>query len=144
MVWRNWSLLLLPYLSGLTTQVIKFANYYVTERKINFRRLIEMGGMPSTHSTVAINLTTLMGIYKGIDSPFFIISLFVSAFIMIEATGVRMITGRHAMIINEIIDRMPDKENIPTQELSVPVGHTPLEVIMGSILGFVFAFAFGG
>lgn len=141
---KIWNLLLLPYLSGMATQIIKFLNYFIASREISFRKLRELGGMPSTHSTSSITLTTLMGIYYGMNSPLFVISLFISAIVMVEAVGVRRIAGSNALVLNQILDKLPDREAINSEMLDVPVGHTPLEVIMGSMFGFTFAFAFAG
>ncbi|MEA1912890.1 MAG: divergent PAP2 family protein [candidate division WOR-3 bacterium] len=131
----------LPYLSGLTCQVIKFLNYWIIKREFNFHRLFELGGLPSAHAAASISLTTLIGIYEGLDSPLFIVAIFISMFIMGEATVVRRVTGRHAEVINKFLDVIPD-EKIASKKLQIPIGHTPFEVIIGSIFGFLFALAF--
>ena len=139
----KFDLLLLPYLSGMATQLIKFINSLIKEREMNFKKLIEMGGIPSTHSAASVTLTTLIGIREGLFSVFFALSLFLTIFIMIEATGIRRIAGRHAVAINRIVKSQPDSDTY-YGNLLVPVGHTPFEVLVGSVFGFLFAFAFGG
>lgn len=144
MEWQRWNLLILPYLSGITSQMIKFINYYIQERKLNFNRIIEMGGMPSTHSAATITLATLVGIKEGFDSVLFAIIIFISLFIMGEAAGVRRAAGKQAELINKLTDEFSKDKKYSGIKLKVLIGHTPVEVIMGSILGLVFALAFAG
>ncbi|MCK4420181.1 divergent PAP2 family protein [candidate division WOR-3 bacterium] len=144
MGWKEWNLILIPYFSGMSCQVIKFIIFCIKERKINFHRLVEMGGMPSAHSASTVTLTTLMALYKGMDSPFFVITLFVSIFIMGEAAGVRRATGIQALVLNQLVEEFSKHRRISVNKIKVLIGHTPVEVILGSIYGFFFAFAFPG
>lgn len=138
-------LFLLPYLSGFACQLIKIFNHWIMRKKLNFtlNNLLELGGLPSAHSSATITLTTLLAIYYGIDSPLFIISLFLSIFIMGEAYVVRGVIGRHSELIKKLSEKIPQEE----LKLLMPqrkIGHSPLEVMMGLIFGMVFALAFAG
>jgi acid phosphatase family membrane protein YuiD len=111
--------------------------------KFTLNNLLELGGMPSAHSAATINLTTLLAIYYGINSPLFIISLFLSTFIIGEAYVVRGVISRHTELINKMM-KTNQKEKLAKGNLLGRIGHTPVEVIVGVIFGFVFAMAFTG
>jgi acid phosphatase family membrane protein YuiD len=140
-----WRLFFLPYLSGLLCQAIKIFNQRMMKKKIKFslNNLLEMGGMPSAHSAATTTLTTLIAIYYGINTPFFILSLFLSVFIIGEAYVVRGVISRHAEMINKL-QEVNELEEISNENLLGRIGHTPVEVIMGVILGLAFALAFIG
>jgi acid phosphatase family membrane protein YuiD len=140
-----WRLFLLPYLCGLACQLIKILNHRIMKKKFNFtlNNLLELGGMPSAHSAATINLTTLIAIYYGINSPIFIISLFLSTFIIGEAYVVRGVISRHTELLNKML-KINRKEELAEVNLTGRIGHTPVEVIAGVIFGFVFALAFIG
>ncbi len=140
-----WHLFLLPYLSGFACQLIKIFNHWIMRKKFNFtlNNLLELGGLPSAHSSATITLTTLLAIYYGIDSPLFIISLFLSIFIMGEAYVVRGVIGRHSELIKKLSDKIP-KEELKILLPQRKIGHSPMEVMMGLIFGMVFALAFAG
>lgn len=140
-----WHLFLLPYLSGLTCQLIKIFNQWIMKKRFNFtlNNLLELGGLPSAHSAATITLTTLIAVYYGLDSPLFIISLFLSIFIMGEAFVVRGVISRHSALIKKLVETNPKKESLPTS-FSGKIGHTPVEVIIGVIFGVAFALAFVG
>ena len=99
--------------------------------------------MPSAHSAATITLTTLIAVYYGIGSPLFIISLFLSIFIMGEAFVVRGVISRHSELIKKLAE-MNAEEVIDVTSFPGKIGHTPLEVIMGVIFGVFFALAFAG
>ncbi len=136
-------LFLLPYLSGLACQLIKIFNHWIMRKRFKFtlNNLLELGGLPSAHSAATITLTTLIAIYYGVDSPLFIISLFLSIFIMGEAFVVRGVISRHSELIKKLAEINPQKGLNPAK-LTGKIGHTPLEVIIGVIFGVFFALAF--
>ncbi len=140
-----WHLFLLPYLSGLACQLIKIFNQWIMKKRFNLtiNNLLELGGLPSAHSAATITLTTLIAVYYGIDSPLFIISLFLSIFIMGEAFVVRGVISRHSEFIKKLAETNPQK-GLATSKLPGKIGHTPLEVIIGMIFGVFFALAFVG
>jgi acid phosphatase family membrane protein YuiD len=140
-----WRLFLLPYLCGLICQLIKIFNHWIMRKKFKFtlNNLLELGGMPSAHSAATINLTTLLAIYYGINSPLFIISLFLSTFIIGEAYVVRGVISRHTELINKMT-KINRREDLAEANLLGRIGHTPVEVIVGVFFGFIFALAFIG
>lgn len=140
-----WRLFILPYLSGFSCQLLKIFNHWIMGKriKITLNNFLELGGMPSAHSAAAITLTTLIAIYYGLNSPLFIISLFLSMFIMGEAYVVRGVISRHAELIKKLAE-VNLKEKLAPENLPGRTGHTPVEVIIGAIFGIVFALAFVG
>ena len=138
-------LFLLPYLSGLVCQLIKIFNHWILKKSFNFnvRTLLELGGLPSAHSAATITLTTLILLYYGIDSPLFIISLFLSIFIMGEAFVVRGVISQHSELIKKLAEVNPEGK-IDITSFPGKIGHTPVEVIFGVIFGVFFALAFAG
>lgn len=106
----------------------------VTQRKFDATRLVGTGGMPSSHSSLVMALTVSIGKYYGFDSALFAISLIFSCVVMYDAAGIRRAAGKQAEILNYLIEhhKLPNFDKV--KEL---LGHTPLEVLVGAILGSV-------
>jgi acid phosphatase family membrane protein YuiD len=140
-----WRLFLVPYFSGLVCQIIKIFNHWLMKKRFNFtlKNLLELGGLPSAHSAATITLTTLVAVYYGINSPLFIISLFLSIFIMGEAFVVRGVISRHSELIKKLAEINPEA-GIDVTSFPGKIGHAPLEVIIGVVFGVFFALAFVG
>ena len=93
--------------------------------------------MPSSHSAVVVSLTTMIGRSQGVTSPIFAISLIFAMVVMYDAAGVRRAAGKQARLLNKIVET-PGLTNLQVQERLVEVlGHTPLQVIVGAIIGIV-------
>jgi len=140
-----WHLFFLPYLSGLSCQLIKIFNHRLMKKrfKFTFNNFLELGGLPSAHSAATATLTTLMAIYYGINSPLFILSLFLSFFIVGEAFVVRGVISRHSELIRKLAGATAKKELL-SDNFPGKIGHTPFEVAIGIIFGVFFALAFIG
>jgi len=135
-------IILLWALSGLLAQFIKTFLGYFKKKKINLRHLVEPGGMPSSHSSSAFALTTSIGLAYGFDSPLFAITLFFSFIVIYEAAGLRRSAGRQAEILNKLLDKIYKKEVSKDMKLRELLGHTPIEVFLGCLMGILFALAF--
>lgn len=95
--------------------------------------------MPSSHSAFVCSLATTIGITEGVSSPLFAMAVALSAIVMYDAAGVRRAAGRQAKILNQIIES--EGENINVHEKLIELlGHTPLEVYVGALVGIVMAF----
>lgn len=140
----GYKIIVLWVLSGVLAQLIKFVIAYLREKRVDLRRLIEPGGMPSSHSAGASALTTAIGLVYGFDSPSFVIATFFSAVIIYEATGLRRSVGEQAEILNRLLDELFEGKKFTDTKLQVVLGHTPLEVILGVVMGISFALAFIG
>ena len=99
------------------------------------------GGMPSCHSATVTSLATITGISFGLASFEFGVVTILAIVVCHDAMGVRLETGKQAIILNEIIKAFDDlsAEKLPEVKLKEFVGHTPIQVLAGIILGFVMA-----
>ncbi len=136
--------LLVPAISWLIAQVIKTIVNAVVNRKIEISRLFGDGGMPSGHSATVMALTTMCGFESGFDGVPFAISAILAVIVMHDALGVRREAGKQAASIISIAAVINDyfsehDANIKTDKLKVLVGHTPLQVLCGGLLGIAVA-----
>jgi acid phosphatase family membrane protein YuiD len=106
----------------------------VIQKKIVWERLIGDGGMPSGHSATVSSLATIIGLMHGFDTPEFAIAGILAIVVCHDAMGVRQETGKQAIMLNEII-RILEAEELPEVKLKELVGHTPLQVLAGILLG---------
>ncbi len=116
-------------------QVIKFVWHILKKRKVDFRVLFRTGGMPSSHTASVMALSTLVGRHEGFDSSLFAVTMFFSLIVMYDAAGVRRAAGKQAAVINKIIDELKIEHKVGTKRLAELLGHTPVEVLVGAILG---------
>lgn len=124
----------------LTAQVLKIFFYYIKHKKFNFRVLVQTGGMPSSHTAFVIALTTSIGITEGWKSVSYAIALIFSSIVMYDAAGVRRAAGRQAMVLNKLMDELTREKKIKEERLKELLGHTPMEVFFGFLLGILIAF----
>ncbi len=126
-------------LSGLAAQFIKPFIDLLQKKRFNILRILDTGGMPSSHTAVVTTLTVGVAVYQGISSPLFGISLIISLYFIFEATGLRQEVGNQARVLNEILAKVKDEHHFNTDELRELVGHTWAEVIGGFALGLFVA-----
>jgi len=128
-------------LSWGLAQIIKTIIHLILTKKFVAERLIGSGGMPSCHSATVCALTTSVIINEGVHSPFFAIAAILSIIVMYDAMGVRRETGIQARVLNElteVIEKMgSDLSN--DEKLKEFVGHTPIQVFVGAVLGIIIA-----
>ena len=121
-------------------QALKIPIHYILEKEWDIHRFHGSGGMPSSHTSMSIAATVLAGALHGFDSPLFGLGVVFTSVIMYDATGVRRETGRQATIINRILDMVLVKgKPISDVELKELVGHKPIEVAGGALLGLAIA-----
>lgn len=126
-----------PILTWFFIQLFKVIYDLVTTKKFNFKRILGAGGMPSSHSAIAMCITTMIGKSEGVDSSIFALSLVFAAVVMYDAAGVRRAAGKQAKLLNKLIET-PGLTNMQVQERLVEVlGHTPIQVIVGAIIGII-------
>jgi len=104
---------------------------------------LELGGMPSSHSSTVCALATSVGIIKGCSSVDFAISCIFAMIVMTDASGVRRAVGDQAIKINEILEELiyNNDLNKTIEKINEILGHTPVQVLMGMLLGIAVAFA---
>lgn len=108
---------------------------YARTRRWNLRRFVETGGMPSSHAASVSSLSTMVGLNEGFRSTLFGVTLFFSLIVMYDAAGLRRAAGRHAMVLNRLIDEHFKNPEQGAQKLMELLGHTPFEVLVGALLG---------
>ncbi|MCL6433511.1 MAG: divergent PAP2 family protein [Leptolyngbyaceae cyanobacterium HOT.MB2.61] len=134
----NNQVLLVALVACVTAQVLKLVLDFSKNGKVNVRVLVETGGMPSAHSALVAALATGVGQTVGWASPDFAIALVFAIIVMYDAAGVRQAAGKQARILNQIIDEFFNEDHHFNEDrLKELLGHTPFQVIVGSILGVV-------
>jgi len=117
-------------------QVAKLLVEIVRHRKLNFRTLFGTGGMPSSHSALVAALATGVGQTVGWASPEFAMALVFALIVMYDAAGIRQAAGKQARVLNQILDELfREHKDLNEARLKELLGHTPLQVIVGTILG---------
>ncbi len=122
--------------SWAIAQILKVLIYLVRKRRVDFHYLISSGGMPSSHSSVVCTCATSVGIIAGWSSIAFAIAAVMAIVVMYDAANVRKAAGEQAKILNYIMEHW--KEMRPaflSKELKELLGHTPLQVFAGAVLG---------
>ena len=131
--------LLVSLSSWLIAQVLKTILYALATKKFDIKRLFGDGGMPSGHSATVTSLAVFSGLSFGFDSFQFAATGILAIIVCHDAMGVRLETGKQAAAINEIIEAFellaPDK--ISESNLKEFVGHTPIQVMAGILLGIL-------
>ena len=129
--------LYVPLLVWFCIQTFKVVYELVKTKKFNFKRIVGAGGMPSSHSAVVTTLAAMIGKSEGFDTPIFALSLIFALVVMYDAAGVRRAAGKQASLLNKIVET-PGLSSVQVQERLVEVlGHTPLQVLVGAIIGIV-------
>ena len=120
---------------GFLIQSYKGLREYQRLGRWNLRRFVETGGMPSSHAASVAALSTAVGIESGFRSLLFGVTLYFSLVVMYDAAGLRRAAGRQAMVLNRLLDEHFKNPERGTQKLMELLGHTPLEVLVGALLG---------
>ena len=135
MIWQ-YKFLIIPTFAWFTVQIFKFLSDSIKCKRINFKRFVETGGMPSSHSAVVTSLMTAIGLSEGFNSPMFAVSFVFSFIVMYDAAGVRRAAGKQAQILNQLINSKQVKVDT-NEKLKELLGHTPVQVFVGAIYGIV-------
>jgi len=128
-------------LAWLVAQVSKTILYSIINRRFAVSRLVGSGGMPSSHAATVCALTTASAFEYGFQSFQFAVTLILATIVIYDARGVRLETGKQASVIKSILETLETENKlvIPKMELQELVGHTPFQVLIGSILGIAIA-----
>jgi acid phosphatase family membrane protein YuiD len=132
--------LLPPLVAWLIAQVAKVMLSSFRLRRLNLRVLADPGGMPSSHSAIVMGLTTAVGKHLGWSTAPFAIALIFSFVVMYDAAGVRRAAGRQAAVLNRLVQDLVHMRGVQETELRELLGHTPVEVLVGAVLGIAVAF----
>lgn len=126
-------------LATFVAQGFKVFLVLITERRWAPERLLETGGMPSSHSAAVTALATAIGLNYGWGSPYFAIATVFGAIVMYDATGIRRAAGMQAQLINELVEELAHllDEGFKPQLLKTLLGHTYPQVLVGALLGIL-------
>jgi len=124
----------------IIAQTLKVIIGVIRQRKFDFRWLIGTGGMPSSHAAGASCLASILGLEYGFNSAYFALAASFAIVVMFDAQGVRRSTGRQARILNKITDDIYWQGRTSEGRLRELIGHTPIEVFAGALLGIAIAF----
>ncbi len=128
-------ILIAAFLAWVIAQVSKTIYELIRYRTLRFRPMVSSGGMPSSHAAVVTSLATATGRVTGIESADFAITLVLAAIVMYDAAGVRRAVSIQARILNQMIDEAFQGKPFAEKRLRELIGHTPIQVIVGGILG---------
>ena len=128
-----------PLMSWGIAQVLKVIINYRVTRELNWERLFGDGGMPSGHSATVSSMATMAFLSFGAGSYQFAIALMVAIIVTHDATGVRLETGKQAVVIKELMKSIEilTNKDLPEVKLKEFVGHTPFQVLAGIAIGVV-------
>ncbi len=125
-----------------SAQFYKVVSSLITDKKFNVKRMVETGGMPSSHSATVAALATAVGITYGVSSTLFAVVTIFAIIVMHDAAGIRRAAGKQAGVLNKLSETLNAlfENKIQRENLRELLGHTPVEVLVGAILGVVVAF----
>ena len=118
-------------------QILKTLIYTLMTKRFEPERLVGSAGMPSSHSSTVCAMAAASGQIYGLGSFEFAVTVIIAIIVMHDAMGVRLETGKQAKLINEIVEtfKTMNGKTLAEEKLKEFVGHTPLQVLMGAILG---------
>ena len=123
--------------SWFVAQLAKTIIHAIINKKLVLERMVGDGGMPSGHSATVTSLAVISALSFGFDSFQFAVTALLATIVCHDAMGVRLETGKQAQIINEMMEAFEvwTKKELPEVKLKEFVGHTPIQVIAGILLG---------
>lgn len=131
----NNRILMASLLAWLVAQVSKTIYEFARYRQLKLNRLVSSGGMPSSHSAFVTALATAAGRVAGLASPSFAIAVVLAAVVMYDAAGVRRAVSIQARILNQMIDEAHQGKPFAEKRLRELIGHTPVQVFVGALVG---------
>ena len=110
----------------------------ITERRLSWSHILSSGGMPSSHSSTVCACASALACLYGTSSPHFAVSTVLAAVVMYDASNVRRAAGEQARLLNYIMENWSDMQpEVFGKKLKEMLGHTPLQVLMGALLGII-------
>lgn len=135
--------LLISAVGWATAQILKVLISLVWDRELDLKRILSSGGMPSSHAATVCACTTSVGIREGFASPLFGVAAVFSFIVMYDAANVRRETGEQSKVLNYMMQNWQEEGAKPdffTRQMKELVGHTPLQVVVGSLLGIAIGY----
>lgn len=132
------------FISWAIAQLIKILIELAKAKKFDARLIISSGGMPSSHTSFVAAMSTSVGILEGFDSVLFAVCAVSSLVVMYDAAGVRRAAGQQAEVINMLVENIENAGIVLDKKLKELLGHTPIEVACGALLGIIVAIVIVG
>lgn len=130
--------LTIPIFMWFIIQTYKVLHDLIVKKKLNLKRIVGAGGMPSSHSAFVCSFATVTAIKDGFGSPLFAFSVLFACVVMYDAAGVRRAAGKQARVLNQLIQ---NDGSLNVQEKLIEfLGHSPIEVFVGALIGIVFTY----
>ena len=123
----------------VVAQTIKVLLAVRRKHQFDFRWFLGTGGMPSAHSSGVAALATGVGLELGFHSAGFAVALVLAVVTMFDAQGVRRSAGKQAILLNKMLDEVYLKGQVSEERLIELLGHTPIEVFVGGLIGCLLA-----
>ena len=123
-------------------QVLKTARALWLTRRLNLNYMVSSGGMPSSHSALVTGLATAVGRVDGLRSTSFALAAVLAGVVMYDAAGVRLAVSKQARILNIMVDDFFHERGLNEQRLHELIGHTPVQVFAGALVGIIFGILF--
>lgn len=140
---RGWQVVLVTVLSSVIAQSVKIVTKLIKTGKLDLRIIAKTGGMPSSHSSCTMGMAVTVGLIESFNSVSFAIALCLAIIVMYDAAGVRRTVGLQAKVLNEMLAELfSEHPHLSTERIKEFLGHTPLEVVVGAILGSLIAWLF--
>lgn len=131
----NNRILMASFVAWAVAQISKTIIDLLQQRRLVLSRLVSSGGMPSSHSALVTGLATATGRIDGVSSAAFAIAIVLASIVMYDAAGVRRAVSIQARILNQMIDEAFQGSPMAEKRLRELIGHTPIQVIVGGLLG---------
>jgi len=122
-------------IAWLIAQILKVPLEYLRTRRWNWALLFRAGGMPSSHTALVTGVAHGIGLRDGFDSMVFAAAATLAVIVVYDATGIRRQAGKHAALINAMIEDLASGHPLKQEQLQQVLGHTPLEALGGLLLG---------
>jgi hypothetical protein len=135
----NNPVLIAALIAWAIAQTIKLPIEYVRNRRWDWSLLLRAGGMPSSHSALVTAVAHGIGLTDGFTSPLFALGVAMSMIVIYDATGIRRQAGRHAEIINALVQDLIVGHALRQEQLREVLGHSPMEAFVGMVLGLAVA-----
>lgn len=133
---------MVPALTWFAAQIYKLVFTLVKYKKLDFTRLFGTGGMPSSHTCYVVSLCVVIGKNLGVGSVYFGVAFAFAMVVISDAAGVRQEAGKQAKLLNELMATQFPGDDF-NERLKELIGHKPLEVLIGAILGIVSGLVLG-
>ncbi|MBO6119826.1 MAG: divergent PAP2 family protein [Lachnospiraceae bacterium] len=132
--------LIISATSWLVAGVLKMFVELKVNKKFVLSRIVGAGGMPSSHTSTVVALTIALGFYEGLGSGSFALAVIFAIIVIHDATGVRLETGKQAKVLNTMMFESKAFEDLDFEkQLKEYVGHTPLQALIGALVGILVA-----